>query len=111
MANTNARLLRRYATDAERQLWRLLRARRLEGFKFRRQHPIGLYIADFACMAARLVVEADGGQHSDRVADLRRTEWLQAAGWRVIRFWNDQILLEQEVVLAIILAELRNQSG
>src|SRR3546814_14447490 len=76
-----ARQLRHNQTDVEHCLWRLLRDRRLEGFKFRRQHPIGPYFADFACVAEQVVIEADGGQHVDRVAyDQARTTYLEANG-------------------------------
>jgi primosomal protein N' (replication factor Y) len=93
MANTNARALRQQMTESEYQLWFLLRGRRLEGCKFRRQHPIGPFVADFACVAQRLIVELDGGQHAETraVQDARRTAWLEAQGWRVLRFWNDQV--------------------
>ncbi len=108
MANRHARVLRRNLTDTERELWRLLRARRFHGHKFRRQHPTGPFIADFACVAGRLIVEADGGQHADSVADARRTAWLQARGWRVIRFWNTDILANPEYIANTILAALRD---
>jgi very-short-patch-repair endonuclease len=90
-------------TDAERRLWSALRSRRLQGFKFRRQHPLGNYILDFACIEHRLVIEADGGQHADNLADERRTAWLESQGWRVIRFWNNDILTNTEGVLDAIL--------
>lgn len=109
MANAHAHALRRDCTDAERRLWTLLRGRRLEGFKFRRQHPIGMFIADFACVMARLVIEADGGQHCDAADDARRTAWLGERGWRVVRFWNDDILARPEVVVEVVLAELRGR--
>src|SRR4051812_36329020 len=75
-----ARDMRRDATLAERRLWGLLRNRKMEGFKFRRQVPLGPYIVDFACLEAKLVVEADGGQHADNVCDERRDAWLEANG-------------------------------
>jgi very-short-patch-repair endonuclease len=104
MANGNARALRRDMTEVERRLWFLLRGRRLEACKFRRQHPIGVFIVDFACVRHRLIVELDGGQHAEaRVGyDARRTAWLQAQGWRVMRFWNDAVYsTPDEVVDAI----------
>jgi very-short-patch-repair endonuclease len=107
MANDHARALRREMTAVERRLWFLLRGRRLEGWKFRRQHPIGCFIVDFACVCRRLVVELDGGQHAEAraVYDARRTEWLEAERWRVIRFWNDAVYsTPDEVVEAIRLA-------
>jgi very-short-patch-repair endonuclease len=86
-------------TDAERSLWRMLRQRQFSGFKFRRQHPVGVFIVDFACMEARLIVEVDGGQHVENAAqDERRTRALSAAGFEVLRFWNHQVLTEQESV-------------
>jgi primosomal protein N' (replication factor Y) len=94
--------LRTNATDAERRLWRVLRNRQLEGCKFRRQHPIGPYVADFACTRHQLVVEADGGQHAGNPDDIRRTEWLESQGWRVLRFWNNEILDNTEGVLGRI---------
>ena len=98
-----ARELRLGATDAERLLWSRLRLRQLKGFRFRRQHPIDHYIADFACIDARLVVELDGAHHIDQVdADQRRSDDLQALGFRVIRFWNDDVLLRTEHVLQAI---------
>src|SRR5258707_449744 len=81
-----------HSLDAERRLWSALRDRRLDGYRFRRQCPIGPFIADFACTRERLIVEADGGQHSDSNTDDRRTAWLQNRGWRVLRFWNNEIL-------------------
>jgi len=92
MPNLKAKELRRASTDAERKLWSLLRDRGLDDYKFRRQHPIGPYVADFACPEKRLIVEADGRQHADSHVDERRTAWLNAQGWTVIRFWNDEIL-------------------
>ncbi|MBF0246453.1 MAG: endonuclease domain-containing protein, partial [Alphaproteobacteria bacterium] len=88
MANGRARTLRANMTEAETRLWSLLRARRLGGRKFRRQHPIGPYILDFACVDCRLAIEADGGQHANAKADERRTDFLQARCWSVLRFWN-----------------------
>jgi very-short-patch-repair endonuclease len=102
-ANGNARALRREMTGPEGKVWYLLRGRRLADARFRRQHPIGPFIADFACVERRLVVELDGGQHDARAGyDARRTAWLQAQGWRVIRFWNNQVVeTPDEVVDAI----------
>jgi very-short-patch-repair endonuclease len=99
MPNTPARDLRRNMTDAERLLWYFLRARRFAGCKFRRQHPIGPFIADFACVERRLVIEADGGQHAESASDARRTRWLAAEGWRVVRFWNDDSMRRTDDVL------------
>ena len=97
-----ARALRRNATDAEQIMWRLLRDRRLGGVKFRRQVPIGPFVADFACIAQRVVVELDGGQHSDNASDVRRDAYLKAEGWRVLRFWNNDAMRNREGVLETI---------
>ena len=99
----NARDLRRHQTDAENHLWLQLRDRRLCSFKFRRQVPLGPYIADFVCASARLVVELDGGQHLDSSQDLTRDRWLLEQGWTVLRFWNDEVLLQTQAVLEKIL--------
>ena len=98
----HARDLRRDSTDAERRLWNSLRNRRLGGFKFRRQVTIGPFVADFACVECRLIVEADGGQHGEDV-DADRTRYLEARGWNVLRFWNSDILNETDAVLTAIL--------
>jgi|SRR6056297_232820 len=88
----HARLLRQNATTAESLLWNALRARRLCGLKFRRQHPIGGFFVDFACVEHRLVVEVDGEYHDDQiVADRQRENFLRARGWRIIRFGNDDV--------------------
>ncbi len=102
-----ARKLRNNATDAERHLWRHLRRRQLKGHRFRRQYPIGPYITDFACVEQRLVVELDGGQHAERAAyDRSRDRYISQAGFRALRYWNDQVLQETEAVLADILRHL-----
>jgi len=93
-------------TDAERRLWYVLRDRRLDGYKFRRQHPLGPFILDSACIEHRLVVEADGGHHADSASDERRTRWPAERGWRVLRFWNHDILTNAEGVRDSILREL-----
>ena len=104
----NARALRINATDAERHLWQHLRGRRLAGFKFRRQYPIAGHVADFACIEANLVVELDGGQHVERSAeDAARTRRIECNGYRVLRFWNDDVLLQTDVVLGEILRSLK----
>ena len=96
-----ARKLRAEMTDAEKRLWSLLRRKQIEGCRFRRQVPP--FVADFACHSARLIIEVDGGQHGVRVEhDARRTQWLQQYGWRVLRFWNADVLLEPENVLETI---------
>ncbi len=102
-----ARQLRREQTDAERRLWHTLRLRRLGGFRFRRQFPIGNYIVDFCCREQRLVVEVDGAQHLEQVeVDARRSEFIQARGFRVLRFWNTDVLVNTEGVLEQILSAL-----
>ena len=104
-----ARQLRRESTDAERRLWWLLRDRRLVGHKFRRQCPIGSYFADFACIERKIIIELDGGQHVDQCAyDDRRSAWLEARGWRVMRFWNDDVLLRMDDVLEVIVGALKD---
>ncbi|HTG79518.1 MAG TPA: endonuclease domain-containing protein [Sphingomicrobium sp.] len=100
-----AKQLRREMTDAERKLWSVLRNSQL-GAKFRRQQPIGPYIADLVCQEARLIVEADGGQHADALSDARRTAFLQSKGYRVLRFWNNDVLQNLEGVAEAILAAL-----
>jgi very-short-patch-repair endonuclease len=97
-----ARVLRRNATQAERIMWRLLRDRRFGGVKFRRQMPVGPFIADFASIEHRLVVELDGGQHADSATDVRRDRFLKADGWRVVRFWNNEVMTNREGVLEVI---------
>lgn len=99
--NSNTKRLRQNATDAERLLWQRLRSRQLAGYKFRRQATVGPYIVDFLCVGTKLVIEADGGQHSpDR--DAERTAWLEARGLRVARFWNNDILQNIDGVLQSI---------
>ncbi|EPK7360680.1 endonuclease domain-containing protein [Kluyvera ascorbata] len=102
-----ARQLRRQLTPQERRLWYLLRDRRFACFKFRRQHPVGPYILDFACCRVHLAVELDGGQHDARAGyDARRTAWLRLQGWRVLRFWNNELMENEEAVLVRILEAL-----
>jgi very-short-patch-repair endonuclease len=99
-----ARALRRADTDAEARLWTALRARRLGGWRWRRQVPKGSYILDFYCVEAGLVVELDGGQHADQAAyDARRTAYLESLGLRVIRFWNSAVLTNRDGVCLTIL--------
>lgn len=98
-----SRKLRHELTDAELRLWRHLRSRQILGLKFRRQHPCGKYILDFACIEAQLVIEVDGGQHSEQSAqDNERTLWLESTGWKVLRFWNNEVLENTEAVLSVI---------
>jgi len=100
--------LRRNMTDAERTLWFELRGRRLQGFKFKRQWTIGFYIVDFCCLEHRLIVEVDGGQH-EAETDETRTAWLEGQGYRVIRFWNNEVLGNLEGVLQAIVMALAPQ--
>jgi len=111
VVNHNARQLRINMTDAERRLWSALRGRRLEGYKIRRQHPLGVYFIDFACVEYRLVIEADGGQHVDSVYDDRRTEWLESQSWRVMRFWNNDILANTVGVVELVMQALQGESA
>src|SRR5579884_3049765 len=98
-----ARHLRKNMTDAERRLWWELRHRQLQGCKFRRQAPIGSYIADFVCFEKRLILELDGGQHAERVEeDATRTGWFAEQGYTVLRFWNHQVLEELDGVMEAI---------
>jgi very-short-patch-repair endonuclease len=98
-----ARRLRRDRTEAESKLWRHLRNRQLEGAKFRFQSPVGHYVADFLCKDAKLIIELDGGQHGIEIErDAARTRMLEAAGYRVMRFWNNDVLANTEGVLAEI---------
>lgn len=107
LTQVRARKLRNQSTDAERFLWRHLRRRQLGGFRFRRQVPVGAYAADFACMDAMLVIELDGGQHQEQAArDARRDAQISAAGYRVVRFWNNQVFEETAAVLEMILNAL-----
>ena len=98
-----ARELRKSMTDAERRLWRYLRSEQLNGIRFRRQYVIGNYITDFASPEIRLIVELDGGQHAIQQAyDQQRSAFLQSQGYRVLRFWNHDVLQQTESVLAEI---------
>jgi very-short-patch-repair endonuclease len=107
MANERARELRKSMSDAERILWHRLRGKQIEGARFRRQHPIGTYIADFVCLERRLIVEVDGGQHTEdaHVArDARRDQWLQAEGYRVVRVATTEVRANLTGVLEMIWA-------
>ena len=107
MRIVKARDLRKDLTIAERTLWKHLRLRQLIGHKFRRQSPIGPYIVDFVCFEKGLIIELDGGQHSEQQGyDSERTTWLESQGFRVIRFWNDRVVREIEGVKELILEAL-----
>jgi len=106
-STANARKLRADMTLAEQRLWQAIRGKQINGERFRRQHPIGPYIADFACLDKLLVIELDGGQHQDRVAyDEQRTAFLQAHGWIVLRFWNNDVMNNLDGVLARVVEVL-----
>jgi very-short-patch-repair endonuclease len=105
--NRFARALRKDPTDAERHLWNYLRARRFDGFKFRRQRPFGRYVLDFVCLEARIAIELDGSQHAEQLAyDERRDAFIRSYGIRVLRFWNSDVLSKTETVLETIYAAL-----
>ena len=111
MADQQARSLRRNPTDAEKKLWSLLRRKQLSGYRFRRQVPIGPYVVDFACLAEHLVIEVDGGQHALSVdRDRQRTAWLEARGYKVVRFWNNEVLGNPDSVLQSILCALGEET-
>ena len=109
VTTTRARSLRSAMTDAERLLWYAIRGKQLNNHRFRRQHPIGNYIVDFACLKQNIVIELDGGQHQDQFEyDERRSAYLQAHGWQVLRFWNNDVLNNLDGVLAVIADKLTN---
>ena len=102
-----SRDLRKNLTDAEQKLWQKLRKKQIEGNKFRRQFVLGNYIVDFICLDKRLIVEVDGGQHMDNVNyDLQRDEWLKKQNFKVLRFWNNEVLNEIDSVLEVIVKNL-----
>ncbi len=110
MANERARTLRKTMSDGERKLWHALRAKQVEGARFRRQHPIGPYIADFVCLERRLVVEVDGGHHTEDVQiahDARRDSWLRAEGYRVMRVPTAEVFANIPGVVDTIWAALQ----
>ena len=109
LQRTLSRVLRGSMTDAELRLWRSLRRRQMGRFKFRRQHPFGDYILDFVCFEAKLVIEVDGGQHAISPAhDEQRTRWLERQGFRVLRFWDNDVLRDTEAVKESIWRVLQN---
>jgi very-short-patch-repair endonuclease len=100
--------------DAEKKLWFRLRRRKIAGFPFRRQVPIGAYIVDFACLSARLVIEVDGGRHSrdgNRILDANRTNWLESRGYLVLRFWNSFVLSNIDSVMETIFNALASRTA
>lgn len=106
----NARRMRVEMTDAERKLWHAIKAHRLRDFAFRRQVPIGPYIADFVCHQASLIVEVDGGQHSESASDEQRDAWFVDHGFRVVRFWNNDVLTNLDGVLVRIIEMVERDS-
>jgi very-short-patch-repair endonuclease len=109
MANEQARSLRRNMTDAERRLWYQLRGLKAEGYHFRKQAPIGRFIVDFVCFGGKLIIEVDGGQHNTDQGLLRdalRSQFLEGEGFKVLRFWNNEVLLNTVGVIRAILDEL-----
>jgi very-short-patch-repair endonuclease len=110
MANERARALRKDMSDAEWKLWQEIRRGQIEGYRFRRQHPIGPYIADFVCLEKRLIVEVDGGQHAEpkqMVHDSKRTAWLEARGYHVIRCWTSELSENMSGVLDTVWQALK----
>ena len=101
----HAKQMRRNPTDTEHRLWQIVRAKRLAGWKFRRQDRLGAYVPDFVCHAAKLIVEVDGGHHCQE-RDEGRDLWLESQGFRILRFWNNDIFENEEGVLTVILAAL-----
>lgn len=102
---TRSRKLRSTLTDAEQLLWRHLRQKQMAGIKFRRQHPVGPYVIDFACLSAKLAIEIDGGQHAEmKSKDAQRDAFLIQKGFRVLRFWNNEVLGNIEGVMERIWA-------
>ena len=98
-----AKALRKRSTDVEMILWRSLRAKQMEGLKFRRQQPIGRYIVDFVCFETKIIIEVDGGQHAvERVNDAERDEWLRSQGFKVLRFWNNEVVTNTQGVLEVV---------
>lgn len=110
MSLAQAKKLRGNMTDAERRLWYRLRAHRFNGSKFKRQVPIGPYVVDFACLHQKIIIEVDGGQHSDSASDVRRDQWLEQQGFRVLRFWNNDVLRNTDGVLTVIASVLADPS-
>lgn len=110
-ASKKAQAFRKNETDAERAIWRFLKGKKFQEYKFRRQHPIGPYFVDFVCLKYKLVVEIDGGQHCENPKDEIRTEFLQSKGFDVLRFWNNDVLQNMEGVLHTLSLTLSRKSG
>ena len=111
VALARAKRMRSEPTEAERALWQLLRAKRFVGHKFKRQVPIDRYIVDFVCFSNRLIIEADGSQHAENQYDAERDAYLAAQGFRIIRFWNNDILTKTEGVSEAIWAALQDEAS
>ena len=101
-----AQKLRNNSTDTEKYLWKYLRGRQLEEFKFRRQHPIGKYIVDFINLERKIIIEVDGGQHSENKKDKLRDKWLEEKGYEVLRFWDNEVFTNIEGVIESIRKKL-----
>jgi very-short-patch-repair endonuclease len=102
---TYAKHLRNRSTDAERILWSHIRAKHLDGLKFRRQHPLGNYIVDFICLERKVIIELDGSQHAEPAIqeyDRERGNWLENEGYRVLRFWDNDVLMNTKGILEVI---------
>ncbi|MDA1324213.1 MAG: endonuclease domain-containing protein [Proteobacteria bacterium] len=111
MVSKTARRLRKTPTDAEIRLWSRLRYQQLDGRRFRRQHPMGRYVVDFVCLAEKLIIEVDGGQHAIPSANEdARTLFLEKEGFRIVRFWNNDVLANTDGVLEAIREALGNKS-
>nr|WP_294334332.1 DUF559 domain-containing protein [uncultured Sphingomonas sp.] len=110
-ARARAREMRKSPTEAERRLWSLLRAKRLAGWKWKRQQKLGRYIVDFVCLEARIIVEADGSQHIGSDYDTTRDAWIKAQGFTILRFYNNDILADTDAVATAILSALNAAAG
>jgi len=105
-----AKNLRKNTTDTEKYLWKYLRGNQLEGFKFRRQQPIGKYIIDFVNLERKIIIELDGGQHLQNKKDKIRDSWLEEQGYEVLRFWDNEVFYNIEGVLEFIRGKLLSPS-
>jgi len=111
VVSKTARRLRKTPTDAEKRLWSRLRLQQLDGHRFRRQHPMGRYVVDFVCLAEKLIIEVDGGQHAIPSANEdARTLFLEKEGFQIVRFWNNDVLANTDGVLEAIREALGNKS-
>jgi len=109
---SNSQKLRHNSTDAEMKLWRVLRGHQLKDIHFRRQHAIGTYVVDFCAPSMKLIIEVDGGQHLDQETyDQERTAYLESKGYRVLRFWNNDVMHDLDGVVTVILDTLESQGN